>query len=229
MRALSLIDELSLLSGGRVRSGERGPREPGLIRLLSRKRLFMAFAFALVAVMASPAGATVKRLTARRAVAGHSADDCPGQELRPNEWDIGRVRAAILCLVDRERTRRGERPLAPDQRLESAAQGHTDDMARRGSLTHVGPGGDTPLSRVRAAGYAAGSRVGYMVAENIGWGALGFATPRAIVLSWMASPGHRANILDPRLRATGVGVSPHLPSSLARGRPGALYTQDFAG
>jgi uncharacterized protein YkwD len=45
----------------------------------------------------------------------------------------------------------------------------------------------------------------------------------------MASPRHRANILDARFRDTAVGVSPHPPSSLARGQAGAIYTQDFGG
>ena len=52
-------------------------------------------------------------------------------------------------------------------------------------------------------------------------------TPRAIVAAWMASPGHRANILDARFRDTGIGVSPHPPASLADGQAGAIYTQDF--
>ena len=45
--------------------------------------------------------------------------------------------------------------------------------------------------------------------------------------AWMASPGHRANILDARFRDTAVGVSAHLPSDLGGGQPGAIYTQDF--
>jgi uncharacterized protein YkwD len=43
----------------------------------------------------------------------------------------------------------------------------------------------------------------------------------------MASPGHRANILDARFRDTAIGVSPHVPSSLSQGQPGGIYTQDF--
>jgi uncharacterized protein YkwD len=80
---------------------------------------------------------------------------------------------------------------------------------------------------MRDAGYISSSRVGYEVGENIAWGTLGLATPRAIVAAWMASPGHRANILDRHYRETGIGVSPHPPTSLANGQPGAIYTQDF--
>ncbi len=137
------------------------------------------------------------------------------------------IRAAVLCLVNRERVDRGERPLAPNPRLEQAAQAHTESMAFGDYCEHVGPRGDTPLSRMRAAGYIYSSQIGYEVGENIGWGTLWNATPRAIVAAWMASPGHRANILDPHFRDTAIGVSPHPPSAFAHHQAGAIYTQDF--
>src|SRR6202011_2886565 len=110
------------------------------------------------------------------------------------------------------------RPLARNERLEQAAQRHTESMAWGDYFGHVGARGDTPLTRTRAAGYNYSSHISYEVGENIGWGTLSLATPRAIVAAWMASPGHRANILDARFRDTAVGVSPHPPSSLVRGQ-----------
>jgi len=100
-------------------------------------------------------------------------------------------------------------------------------MASNDYFAHVGPRGQTLLARMRSAGYIYSSRVGYEVGENIGWGTLNLATPREIVAAWMASPGHRANILDANFRDTAIGVSSYLPSSLGRGQPGAIYTQDF--
>jgi len=100
-------------------------------------------------------------------------------------------------------------------------------MASEDYFEHVGPRGQTPLARMRSVGYISSSRVGYEVGENIAWGTLRLASPRAIVAAWMASPGHRANILDPRYRETGIGVCAHPPSALAHGQPGAIYTQDF--
>jgi uncharacterized protein YkwD len=100
-------------------------------------------------------------------------------------------------------------------------------MSSADYFDHVGPGGDTPLSRVRRCGYIYNSHVGYEIGENIGWGTLWLATPRAMVAAWMGSPGHRANILDGRYRDTAIGISPHPLSSLARGQAGAVYTQDF--
>jgi len=194
-----------------------------------RSRFVLALAVALFAVMASPAGAKAHRLTKRHKTARHIPSSCTGADLRPTETDLGSIRAATLCLVNRERAGHGERPLAPNGRLEQAAQAHTQSMAFGNYFEHDGPRGETPLSRMRAIGYISSSQIGYEVGENIGWGTLWEATPRAIVAAWMASPGHRAKILDARFRNTAVGVSPHPPSSLAGGQAGAIYTQDFAG
>jgi uncharacterized protein YkwD len=132
-----------------------------------------------------------------------------------------------MCLVNRERTAHDESPLRFNARLQQAAQAHTEDMAFGDYFEHVGPRGDTPVSRMHAAGYIYSSQIGYEVGENIAWGTLWLATPRSIVAAWMASPGHRANILDAHFRDTAVGVSPHPPASLAHGQAGAIYTQDF--
>jgi uncharacterized protein YkwD len=152
---------------------------------------------------------------------------CSGTTLRPSNANTGAVRAAVLCLVNRERTTRGERPLIADAQLTRSAQAHTESMALENYLEHVGPNGETPLMRMRATGYISSSRDGYEVGENIGWGTLWDGTPRAIVAAWMASAGHRANILDARFRNTGIGVSPHPPSSLAHNQAGGIYTEDF--
>jgi uncharacterized protein YkwD len=147
--------------------------------------------------------------------------------LTPTRWNLDRVREATLCLINRERANAGESPLAPNPQLASAAQAHTEDMVWGGYFEHVGRHGDTPVSRMRASGYIYSAHVGYEVAENLGWGTLWLATPRAIVSAWMASPGHRANILNGRYRDTAIGVSPHPPGSYAGGQAGAVYTQDF--
>jgi uncharacterized protein YkwD len=203
------------------------PRAPRSRTFVLRYTLVAVLAAALLAVMASPAGATVHRLIKRDIAARHIRSSCPGANLRPTEKNLGDIRAATLCLVNRERARKGESRLARDMRLQPAAQAHTESMAFKDYFGHGGPRGQTPLSRARASGYIRSSRIGYEVGENIGWGTLWEATPGAIVAAWMASPRHRAAILDARFRDTAVGVSPHPPSSLARGQAGAIYTEDF--
>jgi uncharacterized protein YkwD len=197
-----------------------------------RKSVVVAMALVLLAMMSSPAWASVRpanhRLTAHVA-ARRGPGACAEAELQPSPLDLNLIRAAILCLVNRQRAAQGERLLAADMRLQHAAQAHTDSMAYRDYFEHVGPRGETPLSRIRAAGYLYSSQVSYEIGENIGWGTLWEGTPQAVVAAWMASPGHRANILDARFRNTGIGVSTHPPTTLARGQAGAIYTQDFGG
>jgi uncharacterized protein YkwD len=192
-------------------------------------RLLGASTLATVCAIAFATAASTPALAARgHSAAAHGA--CKNAALRPTAANLNLIRAATLCLINRERRADGERPLRPNRRLRRAAQAHTESMAFGNYFEHVGPGGSgggTPVARLRAVGYISSSRVGYEVGENIAWGTLGLATPRAIVAAWMASPPHRANILDRRYRETGIGVSPHPPASLAGGQPGAIYTQDF--
>jgi uncharacterized protein YkwD len=173
-----------------------------------------------------------RRLKARHDQSRHNpaaakSDSCPGASLTPEEDNLETIRAATLCLVNRERAANGESVLQPNAQLQQAAQSHSESMVQDDYFEHTSPDGDTPLSRMRAAGYIYSSQVGYEVGENIGWGTLWLATPNAIVAAWMASPGHRANILDVHFRDTAIGVSPHAPAALAHGQAGAIYTQDF--
>ncbi|HUB35282.1 MAG TPA: CAP domain-containing protein [Solirubrobacteraceae bacterium] len=152
---------------------------------------------------------------------------CANTSMRPDAADLAAIRAAVLCLVNQARAARGEAPLRANARLLAAAQRHSESMGFGDYFSHTGPAGQTPLSRMEAAGYIYSSRLGYEVGENIGFGTLWLATPKAIVHAWMMSPGHRANILDARFQDTAVGVSAHPPAALAGGQRGAVYTQDF--
>jgi uncharacterized protein YkwD len=152
---------------------------------------------------------------------------CPGSELRPEPENMPSIRVATLCLVNQERALHGERALVTNGKLEHAAQQHTDEMVSEDYFEHVGPGGDTPLSRIAASGYIYSSRVGFQIGENIACGTQQLATPNAIVKGWIASPPHLANILNSHFRDTAIGVTTQAPSSLSDGHAGATYTQDF--
>ena len=145
----------------------------------------------------------------------------------PSEADLALVREATLCLVNRERAHAGEAPLRPDASLTAAAQAHSVSMSEHGYFEHFGADGRSPMQRMQASGYLSHSTPSYEVGENIAWGSSTLATPSSIVAAWMASPGHRANILRARFRDTGIGISPRLPGALGAGAGGALYTQDF--
>lgn len=117
-----------------------------------------------------------------------------------NEKSINRV----VELTNVERKKNGLPPLNFDNRLATAAQKHTENMAKRDFLSHTGHDDpstshdDSKMSeRIKAEGYSFS-----FCAENV---AGGQDTPEDVVKAWMNSDGHRKNILNPQLKDIGVG------------------------
>jgi hypothetical protein len=104
----------------------------------------------------------------------------------------------MLCLVNQERAARGLAPVVREPRLDSAAQGHADDMSRRNYFDHFSPEGAGPLERASAVGYSGA------LGENI---AAGGTHAREIFAGWMASEGHCLNILG-EFQHLGLGLAP---------------------
>jgi uncharacterized protein YkwD len=104
----------------------------------------------------------------------------------------------VLELTNQERARRGLDALRYDRCLEQAALSHDGAMAEQNFFSHVNPyTGSVPDRRVAETGYRWRA-----VGENI---AAGFSTPEQVVADWMASDGHRRNILHPNYQELGVG------------------------
>ena len=160
-------------------------------------------------------------------IAAVLATPCPNTELTPEAGNLESIRAAILCLINRERAEDGESPLRVSQQLEQAAEGHSRELISADYFAHVSPSGLTPVNRVRQTGYIPGPAAGYVIGENLAWGTYDLATPAAIVAAWIASPPHLANILEGQYRETGIGVVPAVPAALGDGNPGATYAQEF--
>jgi uncharacterized protein YkwD len=155
------------------------------------------------------------------------ATPCQNTQLTPEPADLEQVRAAVLCLINRERAENGETPLVRNSRLEQAAESHGSEMISLDYFQHVSPSGETPVERVRGTGYIPNPQVGYVIGENLAWGTLSLATPQAVVEAWIASPKHLANILEGQYRETGIGVTPQVPAALSGGQAGATYSQEF--
>jgi uncharacterized protein YkwD len=155
------------------------------------------------------------------------ATPCQNTELTPNTADLPLVRAAVLCLVNRTRAEHGLEPLRTNAPLEAAAEDHCAELVSADYFAHVAPDGETPVDRIKQAGYIPGPEVGYVIGENLAWGTYTLSTPQAIVAAWIASPGHLANILEARYTETGIGITPSVPESLGEGNPGATYAQEF--
>lgn len=105
----------------------------------------------------------------------------------------------VFRRVNDERATRGLPELAWNEMLFNAARAHALDMAAHGTLSHTGSDGSQFYERIIAAGYAFRA-----CAENI---AYNYADPAAVMAGWMASEGHRQNILDANFCELGVGLA----------------------
>ena len=152
-------------------------------------------------------------------------EGCQGADSRPDGASYGELGRATLCLVNRERRRRGLRALRSDRRLALAARRHAGDMVRHSYFAHDSRNGARFTSRIARAGYLRGV-ASWRAGENIAWGAGSRSTPRRVVRAWMNSPGHRANILNGGFRDLGVGVVAGAPVA-RRYDVGATYVHDF--
>jgi uncharacterized protein YkwD len=124
--------------------------------------------------------------------------------------------ASILSAMNAVRAAHGLAPLRLDPRLEGAARRHSRRMLRTGTFFH-----GRFDARIRGAGVRA-PRIG----ENLAWAQGGVSLARSIVNMWLASPGHRANLLHPRFRMVGIAA----PRGTFAGRPAVnMVTADFAG
>lgn len=152
---------------------------------------------------------------------------CGATLSEPRDTGVAAASAAILCLLNAERAKRGLPLLADNPLLARVAEGHSADMVARRFFEHDSPEGATPQDRLRAAGYARGTS--RSTGENIAWGRGGKGTPAAIVEQWMNSPPHRVEILRPAFREVGVGIALGVPSASGRRDEGATYTTNFGG
>lgn len=103
----------------------------------------------------------------------------------------------VVALTNEIRESRGLGALRINMDLSDAAESHSQDMADNRFFGHVSSDGDRLHHRTGDAGYD-----NRYVGENI---AAGHNTPEQVVASWMRSPGHRANILNPKFNEIGVG------------------------
>ena len=173
-----------------------------------------------------------KRAHGRHRAHGHwrhrsnAAADCPGANAVPEPGHAAEAAAATLCLVNEQRRQAGLVPLRDKPKLDGAARRHSDDMVRRDYFDHTAPGPVTFDLRIRRTGYLAHA-ASFDIGENLGVGVRSAATPESMVNGWMHSPEHRANILRPDYRDSGIGIAVAVPASFGRGAGGATYTQDF--
>ena len=133
----------------------------------------------------------------------------------------------LLELINAERAKVGAQPLAFDNDLSEAAEGHDKWMLATDIFSHTGSGGSSPTTRMKNAGYTLSGS--WATGENIAW-----ATTRAptgyvdevklLHTNLMNSAGHKANILNANFREVGLAFE----VGDYKGRSSAFVTEDFA-
>jgi uncharacterized protein YkwD len=159
--------------------------------LIAKRVLVLAACLALMLSWAQ--GLSAKRLPSLHSVGGSYLPD---------------LERTIFYYTNEVRQRNGLAPLTWENSLRDVARGHSADMLARNYFSHESPEGSTPDQRIRA-----GCRLNITgTGENI-WMSNGRQNmdtrqlARIIVDNWMASPGHRANLLRPQFTDIGVGVA----------------------
>jgi uncharacterized protein YkwD len=135
----------------------------------------------------------------------------PAEAASPSIAQLASLQNDIVRYTNAQRAAHGCGALRVDVNLGVAARVQSNYMAGTGRFSHIGAAGSTFVARISRTGYSSA------LSENI---AYGYRTGAEVVSAWMASPGHRANILNCKAKAVGVGA---IFSS--NGTP--YYTQDF--
>jgi uncharacterized protein YkwD len=115
--------------------------------------------------------------------------------------DLGQMERELLSVLNRERAGRGLSVLHLSPAIVDLARGQSADMARLDVLRHTSATGKSFADRLFDAGvpYAANG-------ENVA--RVGAPVAGLIHQSFMASPGHRANILNPDFDEVGISIVP---------------------
>lgn len=104
----------------------------------------------------------------------------------------------VLRLMNVERKNQGLVELKQDSLLTSAAYQKANDMFLNQYWAHNSLQGKTPWQFIVESGYQ-----GRFLGENL---ANGYSTSEGVVAAWMASPGHKMNILAGKYSDAGISV-----------------------
>ncbi len=125
----------------------------------------------------------------------------------------------MVSLINAARASNGVPALSSNDKLSSAAQSHSEDMACNNFLQHSGWNGSTPASRIAAAGYAASISRENIYGQPPQYG----GNAQAAVDWWMSDQIHRDAILNPDVKEIGAGYASYSRSDLV-----GYFTVDFA-
>lgn len=109
------------------------------------------------------------------------------------------MRAKLVASINVERAARGAAPVFANKTLNDIAEYHVSRMIDGNFFSHV-----DPYDNSNVAARADKFEYSYLkIGEDLG---AGQETPERVLADWLASPSHRAILIDPGFREIGVGV-----------------------
>jgi len=109
------------------------------------------------------------------------------------------IQLAMYNELNRYRAENGLPPLLYSKTLETAIEGHVEDLWGRSFFSHTNPDGENPGDRALRAGFCH-----KYVGENI---AAGQTSVEHVMQAWKDSPPHNVNMLEPKYVYVGMGYS----------------------
>jgi len=131
--------------------------------------------------------------------------------------------ATMQAAVNAERSAVGAAPVVFCARLTNVAQRYADLLSSSATFAHVGPDGSDVLQRDQAGSYVTAG-MGVTVGENL---ARGQTSVPQVMADWMASPEHRAVLLDARFTQVGFGWAPGRPAAGGAPPVHPYWVQEF--
>lgn len=133
-----------------------------------------------------------------------------------NSYSVSNFEQTLVTLTNADRTASGDSSVVMNAALSAAAQKKANDMIANQYFSHVSPSGVAPWYWFTESSYT------YIYAgENL---AMDFYTPATLEAAWMASPTHRANILNAKYKDVGFGIA----QGTYQGKP-AIFIVEFFG
>ena len=174
--------------------------------LRTRIAVLVALALTLVSISVAAAGAAIH----------------PARTVTASD----QLESQVLAGLNAIRRQHGLAPLRLSRPLSSAADSHSRAMGTHGFFAHDSRDGTAFWERVKRY-YGPAGHGTWSVGENLLWSSGELSAARALDL-WMASPGHRKNILTARWREIGLSaVNVRSAPGVFGGRDVVIVTTDF--
>lgn len=143
-----------------------------------------------------------------------------------SETSLRTLNHEVLAAVNNFRAAHGLGKLHESRALDRSARQHSLEMGKDGYFAHPSANGTSFWKRIRHY-YVARHYAYWSVGENLLWSSPDVSAGKALQM-WLASPEHRANLMNPHWREIGVAAV-HVTAApgVYKGLDVTIVTTDF--